>query len=209
MKRNRLQSGQAFVEFAVLATTMMILVFGVLEIGRYLSLQLRMSSAVREAGRLIIANGLLPRDGTTVDYGLLQSQIGGLVFDEVKTMISPSGFDGTGASVEGIFYVSLLKRSDDGSSSDLDEVEITVERVFGYGNWFDPEGNPAPAPAAMYNQGDKFDANDSDRLIDPMALNVGERTVLIEIYHPLTFTNTIRKFLNNTGWNQIHEYAVF
>lgn len=205
----KIQSGQALVEFSILALTIAILVFGILEFGRYLSLQLRMSSAVREAGRLVVSNGLLPKDGVTVSFSELNTQIEGLVFEEIKDMISPSGFDGSGTEVKGMLYVSLLKRNDDGSSNDPEDVEILVERIFSYGNWFDPDGNPASPPGAMYSVGDKWDADDANRLIDPLALNVGERTVLIELYHPLTFSNAVRGLLENTNWKQIHEYAVF
>ncbi len=209
MKTHRKQRGQAMVEFALLATTVVILIFGILDIGRYLSLQLRLSSAVREAGRLVITNGLLPKDGAEVDYDFIDNQVNLLVFENVKKMVSPSGFDGVGTNVKGILYISYLKRNDNGNSNAPADVEILVERVFSYGNWYNPDGSAGIKPSPMYAQGTKFKGTDSNRLIDPVALNVGERTVLVEIFHPLTFTNIARQLLKNTTWNKIHEYAVF
>lgn len=200
------------VEFALLVVFLATITMAAIELGRYLSLQLRLSSAAREAGRLIIANGLTPRDGTAVDYSKLETDIDGLVFTYVKQMIEPSFFnkpDGYTPPRSGIMYVSLLKRIDDGSSSAPDKVKIQVERVFQYGSWDAVAYKTKPLP--MYAAGKVLDGDDADGIIDPLSLNVGERTVLIELNHPLTFTNSVRNLLNVTAanWNRIYEYAVF
>ncbi|MEM6822379.1 MAG: TadE family protein [Verrucomicrobiota bacterium] len=198
----RSKLGQSFIELGMLIFVLVTIVFVILELGQYLALQLRMSSAAREAGRLALSNAILPKDGVNIDVSQTRSDFEDFVYDAIKDMISPSDLD----KDEGRVFVTILKRSDDGSSTASSAVKITAEYVFAYGTTTQFNS----APSSMYAQGFEFNGDYADKIMDPLALDVGERTVLVEIYHPLTFTDLVRGLLNITsGWDSIYEYSVF
>jgi|GEM_PF-3676490 len=205
---NRIKSGgQVMVEMIVIMIFILVpLAFIILELGQYISLQVRMSSAAREAGRLTLSNNIIPLDGVTYNAADARTDFNNEVYSAIKQMVTPSDFDDD----KGVVYISILRRSDDGSSTAPGDTKITIEEqfVFGDTSFVNFPSNPKPSP--LYGRGEVFDGNSADKIIEPIALEVSERTVLIELFHPLTFTDAVNGLLSNTsGWNYVYDYALF
>lgn len=182
------------------------LTFVTLEVGQYVSLQVRMSSAAREAGRLTLSNDIIPQDGVAYNAADARTRFNDDVYLAIKSMVTPSDFDDD----KGVVYISILRRSDDGSSNDLADTQVTIEEqfVFGDTSFINFPGMPKPSP--IYAKGYVYDGNSTDKIIEPIALDPQERTVLIELFHPLTFTDAVNGLLSNTsGWNYVYDYSLF
>jgi len=59
-RRLRDESGQALVEFAIVASLLVLLVFGIMDFGRLLFAQMTLQHAIREAGRFAVTGNKLP-----------------------------------------------------------------------------------------------------------------------------------------------------
>lgn len=179
------------------------LVFVTLELGQYISLSVRMSSAAREAGRLTMSNDIFPLDGVAYTESTVQADFRDKVYSVIKDMMEPSDLDDD----KGYVVISILRRTDDGSSTDAANTIVTVEDQFKFGDLTFSEFNSTPTP--MYSEGDTFNGNSANKIIEPLALDTSERTVLVEIFHPLTFTDAVNGIMSASGWDYVYDYAIF
>ncbi|MEM6884457.1 MAG: TadE family protein [Verrucomicrobiota bacterium] len=203
MKRDK-GAGQVMVEMIIIMIFVLVpLVFVTLELGQYISLSVRMSSAAREAGRLTMSKEIIPLDGVTYTESEVLATFRDEIYAVVKDMLEPSDFD----QDKGYVVISILRRTDDGSSTTPVDCVVTVEDQFKFGDLTFSEFNGTPS--AMYAEGDTFNGDSSDKIIEPIALDVNERTVMVELFHPLTFTDAVNGMLSATGWDYVYDYAIF
>lgn len=188
--------GQAVVELAIIVVVLLIIVLGVIDFGRLISLQVRMASVAREAGRSYVA------DDDLIDTGVAPTDI----YNRVVTMVAPSELD-----TDGIVIFSILERIDprddtdysDPDTYDDDYIEVVVQHKY------DPSGkNWNTKVGAVGAKVSRYPASDSDVLPLDM-LRISQRTVAVEIFHEKIFLTPVQDIAKASWGGPLYERAIF
>jgi len=187
--------GQAAVELAVVATLLMLLVFATIDIGRMVSLSVRMASVAREGGRTYQAmemeNDRAPDE----------------IYDRMKSMLEPSRIE-----EKGQITFSVLKRSDPNNDTEYDDPDsfeddfIFIEYQYDYfpvetPNWTSKIGEVGTQVAHYPAQ-----AND---IMPLQMLRIGQTTICVEIFHLPTYLTPIDGFLEMIKDEPLYDRAIF
>lgn len=171
--------GQAIVELSIIVVVLLFIVLAVVDFGRLISLQIRMASVAREAGRSYVA------DDDLISSGSAPTDI----YNRVVSMVAPSELD-----TDGVVIFSILERIDpeddtdysDPDTYDDDYIEVVVQHKY------DPSGKSwKTMVGAVGAKVARNPGSDSDVLPLDM-LRISQRTVAVEIYHEKVFLTPVR-----------------
>ena len=206
------KAGQASIELAIFFVVLASLVLGSIEIGRNSSLSLRLASTAREGGRLIISNNYTPDPTATVTTNttLLTANLTNTVYADIDNMTQPADIPNKGRVIISYLmrsdplndsdYVDLSKEDDDYIMMDYQFLlpassTVTVSSKIPYSNFTDVNG--------------KVVKKVSTDFIPLNALRVGERTVVVEIFHKTDMITGVTNLLKLTGFQYLYEYAIY
>ena len=213
-ERNHLKGrrGQAVIELAVMFVVLATLVLGAIELGYNASLSMRLAATAREGGRLIIAANITPDPSysTASNSTNLATLLNNTVYADIDTMTQPSDLPNKGRVI-----VSYLIRTDplndtdytDASKYDDDYIQMDYQFLL-----------PASSTVSVSSTIPVTNFTDVNgkvvKKVDPSflplsALRVGERTVVVEIFHQTGFAPGASKFLKMTGFTYLYEYAMY
>lgn len=215
--------GASIVELALVLPLLLMIALGVFEFGRIISLELRLASAAREIGRMVVRNDVIAPDPAK-DYGENKSEMQGALNSNVFNtntigqMVNPSEIE-----TKGKVIISVLRRvTADGtvirtkntSSNNEDEDYILLEYQFfypasavsKYPEWTSAFGiTPGPGPN---DKGDNVTERDP-KLIPVKALRLGERTVGVELFHGVDTILPVERFIPGADIGKLYERAIF
>jgi hypothetical protein len=218
--KHRNQKGQALVEFTLGFLLLLFMTFATFEVARYSSLALRVASSVREAARLIIMEEIEPNpsDSRAANIAAIQASLVADVYPAIQDMIAPADL-----MSKGRVWVTYLVRRDPGTpvtvasnpaSANDDFIEVEYQFSF----------PPSAALGERSTWVSSFGApntttpNKVDLTRIPLdTLRVGERTVVVEIYHKTelilsdkvnTESGAFRLF-KSTNLDRVYDMAMF
>ena len=204
--------GQASVELAIFFVVLASIVLGSIEIGRNCSLSLRLAATAREGGRLIISNNYTPDPSATVTTNttLLTTNLTNTVYADIDNMTQPADIPNKGRVIISYLirsdplndsdYVDLTKEDDDYIQMDYQFLlpassTVSVSSKIPYSNFTDVNG--------------KVVKKVSTDFIPLNALRVGERTVVVEIFHKTDMITGVTNLLKLSGFQYLYEYAIY
>ncbi|MFQ3670859.1 MAG: TadE/TadG family type IV pilus assembly protein [Verrucomicrobiia bacterium] len=193
--------GQALIEFTLTLVIILCVLTGAFELSRYCSLVLRMSSAVRETARLIVAEDIDPNPVRTVaeNNAEIQTRLNNDIFPFVDNLIAPGNILN-----DGKIWVSYLTRQPSPTSpTDPLQDRIVVTYQFAY------------PPAALTDSRSSWNSTfglpgsivPTARI--PLAgFSRGESTVAVELYHRTQFILP-QTFLRTAKVDKVYDMAIF
>lgn len=188
--------GLAVVEFAFVIVILLFLVLAVVDIGRMISLEVRMASVAREAGRSFVA------DEALLSTGRAPADI----YNRVVDMVSPSEL-----ATDGMVIFSILERQDpqddtdysDSDTYDDDYITVVAQHVY------DPSGKGWNSNVgAVGSKVAHYPARSTDLLPLDM-LRITQRTVAVEIYHNKNFITPVQAIAKISWDGPLYERAIF
>lgn len=187
--------GQAALELAAISVLLMILVFATIDIGRMVSLSVRMASVAREGGRTYEA------------MEMEADQAPNEIYNRMVSMLEPSEIQSRGQVV-----FSVLRRidaNDDTDYSDPDSYDddyIEVEYQYMYYPGDEPSWDSRIG--AVESRVAHHPAQEDD--IMPLnMLRIGQTTICVEIFHLPTYITPIDRFLDMAKTDPLYDRAIF
>lgn len=195
--------GQATVEFALCFAIVMLILVGSFEAARYSSLSLRLSSAVREVSRMIVAEQIDPNPTrtTAANQATMASQLATSVFPFIDGMISPADLQN-----QGKVWVTYLTRVPSAVASEQNDP--TKDRVVvSYQFYFPAASNDGVRAGWNSKFGTPGTVVNPNR-VPKDGLARGETTVAVEIYHQTNFIFP-EAMLSSIKLDKIYDMAIF
>ncbi len=206
------ERGQATIELSVICIVLALIVFAAVEIGLDCSLSLRLASTAREGGRLIIANNITPdpADSVSANNTNLTSQLNSTVYTDIDNMTQPADIPNKGrVIISYLIHTDPLGNSDDSDASTETDDYIQVDYQFLF-----PTSSTVSVsskiPTSSYTDVNGTDVKKVDTSYLPLkALQDGERTVIVEIFHQTGMLPGVANLMKMSGFQYLYEYALY
>ncbi len=204
--------GQAAMELSILVIVLALIVFAAIELGLDCSLSLRMAATAREGGRLIISNNITPDPtlSTSSNSANLSTQLSTTVYADIDNMTQPADIPNKGRVI-----ISYLIRSDpsnntnynDATTQTDDYIQLDYQFIFPASSTVSVSSK---IPTSSFTDVNSKTVQKVDSSFLPLnALRVGERTVVIEIFHQTGLLPGVANLMKLTGFQYLYEYAMY
>ncbi|NJK92588.1 MAG: hypothetical protein HC904_12625 [Blastochloris sp.] len=192
------------VEFAILFTVLTLITMGVIEFARVVSLSLRLASSVREAGRIVVAQEITPDPTLDDDENeeQLTKRLNGQVYTAVKNMVAPADLPNRGR----LIFTFISRQRDNTTGSTDHPIIIDMKRSISFGATGMP-GSKIPYDEGTLNGAPVWRVRES--FIDQDSLKIGEKTVIVEIYHKTDFNPALQGLLEVMNIQTLYDRAMF
>lgn len=182
--------GQALAEFVMIIGVLLLLVFGVVDLGRIISQSTRISSLTREAARIYILNDYTPTQAPDAVYN-----------DNIKPV-----FNQIESNLPHLVIFTILQRKDNPggpatpTNKSDDKIQVIARHSYSAGTQ-EPEWSSKLKAVNQYL--------DATHVVNTDMLQVAETTVAVEIYTKYTSLTPLSGLMASTGYKSLYDVAYY
>jgi Flp pilus assembly protein TadG len=173
--RRRRESGQSTVELAAAAVILMVLAWGVIDLGRIVSSSLRIASVAREGARLFVAY-----EYVSTEPGL-DTKVQQNVYTPMTQMLQPDNI-----ATDGVVIISIIRRTAN---------QLLIQKQFKYQGAHTKVSKVGVEGAVIAQLSPRL----ANEIMPVEALRTDEEMVLVEVFYKTKFITPITRISGMTG----------
>ncbi len=175
LDRRSRESGQSTIELAAAAVILMILAWGVIDLGRIVSSSLRIASVAREGARLFVAY-----EYVSTEPGL-EGKVTQNVYNPIKDMLQPDNI-----ATDGVVIVSVIRRTNN---------QLLIQKQFKYQGTHTKLSKVGVEGAVIAQLSPRL----ANEIMPVESLRADEEMVLVEVFFKTKFITPITRISSMTG----------
>jgi hypothetical protein len=175
LSRRSRESGQSTIELAAAAVILMILAWGVIDLGRIVSSSLRIASVAREGARLFVAY-----EYVSTEPGLA-TKVEQNVYTPMTQMLQPDNI-----ATDGVVIISIIRRTAN---------QLLIQKQFKYQGAHTKVSKVGVENAVIAQLSPRL----ANEIMPVEALRADEEMVLVEVFYKTKFITPITRISGMTG----------